>query len=172
MSLRNIVETIQAAGQPGDVVVIVDGDDKLLWALRLLDVAYAAGAWMTYGNFVTSTGRPSWMPPYPHRVVRANTFRSQPWAVSHPKTFKKELFDKIDPEDFKHDGQWFHTAGDVALMMPMLEMAAERAVYVPEPIYEWNEGNPESDHRVDPDGQVRVRDLILAKKPYSRLEKL
>ena len=172
-SLRNIVETIQAAGQPRDVVVIVDGDDKLLLgALDVLDVAYAAGAWMTYGNFVTSTGRPSWMPPYPHRVVRANTFRSQPWAVSHPKTFKKELFDRIDPEDFKHDGQWFHTAGDVALMMPMLEMAAERAVYVPEPIYEWNEGNPESDHRVDPDGQVRVRDLILAKKPYSRLEKL
>ena len=172
-SLRNIVEAIREYGQPRDVVVIVDGDDKLLpGALDALDVAYARGAWMTYGNFVTSLGRPSWMPPYPHRVVRANTFRSQPWAVSHPKTFKKELFDKIDPADFQHEGQWFHTAGDVALMMPMLEMAAERAVYVPEPIYEWNDGNPESDHRVDPDGQVRVRDLILAKKPYSRLEKL
>jgi len=172
-SLCNIVEAIREHGQPGDVVVIVDGDDKLMpGALDALDVAYARGAWMTYGNFKTSTGRPSWMPPYPHRVVQAGSYRSYPWSVSHPKTFKIELFKKIDPADFQHEGQWFRTAGDVALMMPMLEMAAERAVYISQPIYEWNEGNPESDHRVDPDGQVRVRDLILAKKRYERLEKL
>lgn len=172
-SLRNIVETIQSIGQPGDVVVIVDGDDKLdSYALSMLDDAYLRGAWMTYGNFRTSTGHPSWMPPYPHRVVQAGSYRSYPWSVSHPKTFKIELFKKIDPADFQHEGQWFRTAGDVALMMPMLEMAAERAVYISQPIYEWNDENPQSDHRVDPDGQVRVRNLILAKKRYERLEKL
>ncbi len=172
-SLHNIVETIQTVGLPGDVVVIVDGDDQLdPYALSVIEDAYNQGAWMTYGNFKTSSGRASWMPPYPHRVIKANAFRSWPWSVSHPKTFKKTLFDKIDPEDFKHEGRWFHTAGDVALMMPMLEMAAERAVYIPAPIYTWNDQNAESDHRVDPDGQVRVRDLILAKKRYERLEKL
>jgi hypothetical protein len=172
-SLFNIVEAVQEFGRPNDVVVIVDGDDKLLpGALNALDYAYSGGAWMTYGNFVTATGRSSWMPPYSHRVVQAGSYRTQPWAVSHPKTFKKELFDKIDPADFKHHDQWFHTAGDVALMMPMLEMAAERAVYLPEMLYEWNDDNPESDHRVDPKGQVQVRNLILAKKPYTRLDKL
>ena len=172
-SLRNIVETIQAVGQPGDVVVIVDGDDKLdPYALSMLDDAYLRGAWMTYGNFKTSTGRLSWMPPYPHRVVKAGSYRSYPWSVSHPKTFKIELFNKIDPADFQHEGQWFQTAGDVALMMPMLEMAAERAVYISHPIYEYTEDNPQADHRVDPDGQVRARDLILAKRPYVRLEEL
>jgi hypothetical protein len=172
-SLRNIAEAIRTHGQPDDVVVIVDGDDKLKpGALDLLDTVYAAGAWMTYGNFVTSDGRPNWMPPYPHRIVEASAFRSYPWAASHPKTFKKELFDKINQDDFQHDGEWFKTAGDVALMIPMLEMAAERAVYVPQVLYEYTEDNPLGDHHVNSDEQVRVRDLILVKKPYQRLEKL
>ena len=172
-SLRNIVETIRSAGHHTDIVVIVDGDDKLgPYALSVIEDAYNRGAWMTYGNFTTSSGRASWMPPYPHRVIKANAFRSWPWSVSHPKTFRKALFDKIDPADFQHEGKWFETAGDVALMMPMLEMAAERAAYIPASIYEWNDQNPESDHHVDPGGQVAARNLILAKKPYSRLEKL
>jgi glycosyltransferase involved in cell wall biosynthesis len=172
-SLHNIVLAIQENGRPGDVVVIVDGDDKLdPHALSVIEDAYNRGAWMTYGNFKTSAGRPSWMPPYPHRVVKANAFRSYPWSVSHPKTFRKELFDKIQIEDFQHEGKWFETAGDVALMLPMLEMAAERAVYIPAPIYEYTEDNPLADHRVDPEGQVRARNSILAKKPYERLEEL
>jgi tetratricopeptide (TPR) repeat protein len=172
-SLRNIVEAIQEYGRAGDVVAIVDGDDKLQPdALAWINGAYMRGAWMTYGSFTTSTGRPNWMPPYPHHVVEANAFRSWPWSVPHPKTFRKELFDKIDPADFQHEGQWFQTAGDVALMIPMLEMAGHRALYIPEVLYEYTEDNPRADHRVDPDGQVRVRNLILAKKPYARLEKL
>lgn len=172
-SLRNIADVIQKYGEPGDVVVIVDGDDKLdPCALSMIEDAYVRGAWMTYGNFVTSSGERSWMAPYPRRVIEANAFRAWPWSVSHPKTFRKELFDHIKIEDFQHEGQWFQTAGDVALMLPMLEMAAERALYLSHPIYVWNDQNMESDHRVDPDGQVRVRDLILAKPRYDRLEKL
>lgn len=172
-SLRNIVQTIQAVGHPTDIVVIVDGDDQLdPYALSVIEDAYNRGAWMTYGNFKTSSGRTSWMPPYPYRVIKANDFRAYPWSVSHPKTFRKALFDKINVEDFQHEGEWFKTAGDVALMMPMLEMAAERAVYLPAPIYVWNDQNELSDHRVDPDGQVRVRNLILSKPAKKRLEEL
>ena len=73
-SLRNIVETIRRDGRPGDVVVILDGDDELKPdALENITIAYRRGAWMTYGNFVTSSGKPSWMPPYPaesHPCVR------------------------------------------------------------------------------------------------------
>jgi tetratricopeptide (TPR) repeat protein len=173
-SLPNIVAAIRKYGEPGDVVVIVDGDDCLLpGALTAIEYAYFnKGAWMTYGNFRTTSGRPSWMPPYPRRVVQAGSYRTWPWCVSHPKTFKIELFNKLTDEDFTHEGQWFQTAGDVALMIPMLEMAAERAVYIPEMIYEWNDQNAQSDHRVDPDGQVRVRDLILSKPKRERLEGL
>lgn len=172
-SLRNIVESIREYGKPHDVVMIVDGDDKLRPdALYAIARAYVQGAWMTYGDFVTSAGRPNWMPPYPWHVVAANNFRAWPWSVPHPKTFRKELFDRISLDDFQHDGQWFQTAGDVALMLPMLEMAGERAIYIPEVLYEYTEDNPQADHRVDPDGQVRVRDLILSKRKYEKLESL
>lgn len=172
-SLRNIVGAIRERGRPGDVVVILDGDDELKpRALAHLDDAYRSGAWMTYGNFVTTSGKPSWMPPYPQKVLRASAVRDYPWRVSHPKTFKIELFNHLTDEDFTHEGKWFETAGDVALMIPMLEMAAERALYIADPIYAWNDQNPESDHRVDPDGQVRVRNLILSKPAKKRLEEL
>ena len=172
-SLRNIVEAIRTYGQPGDVVVILDGDDELRRdALVELGAAYRRGAWMTYGNFVTSSGKPSWMPAYPQKVLRASAVRQYPWRASHPKTFKIELFNHLTDEDFTHEGRWFETAGDVALMIPMLEMAAERALYIPEPIYVWNDENELSDHIVDPDGQVRVRNLILSKPAKKRLEEL
>lgn len=172
-SLHNIVDAIRAVGQPNDVVIILDGDDQLAPdALQRLDRAYRAGAWLTYGNFITSSGKPSWMPPYPYKALREGLVRSYPWRVSHPKTFKFELFQHLTDEDFTHDGKWFQTAGDVALMLPMLELAAERAVYIPDSIYVYNDENDANDHKVDPEGQVRVRDLIYAKAPKARLEKL
>jgi len=178
-SLWNISDAIRVHGKPGDVVVIVDGDDWLadsingVNALQTLDVAYANGAWCTYGNFeVFPTGKPSWMAPYPIEVARAGAFRKFPWRCSHPKTFRVELFYRINPEDFQHEGKWFTTAGDVALMLPILEMACERAVYIPQQLYVYNMETPAQDHKTDPDLQVRVRDLIYAKKPYERLEEL
>lgn len=172
-SLPNIVRAIREHGQPRDVVVILDGDDELKPdALVRIDVAYRAGAWMTYGNFVTSSGRPSWMPPYPLRVLQAGSVRDYPWQVSHPKTFRKELFDHLTDEDFTHEGKWFQTAGDVALMLPLLELAGDRAAYIPDPLYVYNDENDQNDHKVDPEGQVRVRDLIYAKPRKTKLEKL
>lgn len=172
-SLRNIVDAVRLHGRPGDVVIILDGDDQLAPdALQKLDVAYRAGAWLTYGNFITSSGKRSWMPPYPQKALREGLVRQFPWRASHPKTFKFELFEKLDDSDFTHDGKWFQTAGDVALMLPLLELAAERSVYIPDTIYVYNDENDANDHKIDPEGQVRVRDLIYAKAPKARLEKL
>jgi hypothetical protein len=179
-SLPNIVHTIGEYGRPGDVVVIVDGDDRLAdftagdcaCVLDRLDEAYAAGAWMTYGSFVDTNGH-KWLGPYPRAVVQAGAFRKHTFQGSHLKTFKIELFDRIRAMDLRDDGgEFFHTAGDVALMLPMLEMACERAVYITETLYIYNMETPDADHVVDPDEQVRVRDLIYARAPYKRLEKL
>jgi len=112
------------------------------------------------------------MPPYPRDVLNDGRVREYPWQVSHPKTFRYELFQHLTDADFTEDGKWFMTAGDVALMLPMLELAGERAVYIPTPIYVYNDQSPANDHRVDPDGQVRVRDLIYARPPKCRLKEL
>lgn len=173
-SLQNIILAINEYGQPGDVVVIVDGDDWLAHpgVLKRLNEAYVAGAWMTYGSFI-DTHAQTWLGPYPQAVVQAGAFRKHAFQGSHLKTFKIELFDKIRAMDLRDDnGEFFHTAGDVALMLPMLEMACERAVYIPEVLYIYNMATPDADHVLDPEEQVRVRDLIYARAPYSRLEEL
>lgn len=173
-SLANIVRVVREHGRRNDVIVVVDGDDMLLpGALEPVDAEYRSGAWLTYGSFITHAGRPNWLAPYPQKVLRAGTVREFPWRVSHLKTFKKALFDHVPEDAFKNSaGGWFTTAGDAALMLPMLELAAERAVYIQTPIYVYNDENPENDHRVDPAGQVAARDEVFAKPKLKRLEKL
>jgi hypothetical protein len=172
-SLRNITSAIHEHGQSGDVVVVVDGDDRLAHPgiLMRLNQAYEAGAWMTYGSFIDARGQ-KMRGPYPRAVVKAGAFRRHTFQGSHLKTFKIELFDRIRSEDLRDDnGEFFHTAGDVALMLPMLEMAGEHAFYISDTLYIYNE-TPDSDHIVDPDEQVRVRDYIYARGSYARLEEL
>lgn len=173
-ALRNTVEAIQQHGRPGDVIVLVDGDDKLnsVDALVRIHAAYLGGAWCTYGNFATDSNTLSWMAPYTRKVVQAGTYREAPFSASHPLTFRKELFDKIDQKDFLDDkGEWFKFAYDAALFLPMLEMARERAVYIPDPIYVYNMSVEEPERKY-PEEQTRVRDQIYAKTPYPRLDSL
>lgn len=177
-ALRNIVETVRDYGQPGDVVVLVDGDDWLAGStpkhnvLADLTANYHHGAWCTYGNFVTETGDPSWMPPYQRSVVTANTFRQVPWRGSHPLTFRYELFEKISEDAFKDPtGEWFKFSYDLALFLPMLEMAGHRASYIDTPLYVYNMGVAEPE-TAQVEEQTRVTALIRAKAPYKRLDKL
>jgi glycosyltransferase involved in cell wall biosynthesis len=174
-SLNNIVSAVREYGAPGDVVAIVDGDDYLLpSALSRVDREYTRrGAWMTYGNFETTSGRRNWMAPYPQTSVKTSAFRSFNWRASHLKTFRKELFDKVRPESFLDtDGEPYRVAGDVALMLPLLEMAGERAMFIPDTIYMYDDATGQNEHVVDPEGQVKTRDRIYALPRYTKLEKL
>ena len=173
-SLFNICRTIsnQSNRQPADVIVIVDGDDWLVHedVFRTLRNEYMKGAWMTYGSWRDTSGKLAWMGAYPARVAREGLHRTVPWAGSHLKTFKRFLFDQVQPDAFKNDaGEWFTIGGDVALMIPMLEMARQRAVFIPEVLYTYNLETPDNDHKVAPLSQVKVRDLVFSRKPYERL---
>ena len=56
----------------------------------------------------------------------------------HLRTFRKYLFDRIDPSDFKVDGMWIHHTEDWAFMLPIAEMSAcpkviEKIIYLYDP---------------------------------------
>ncbi len=169
-SLPSIVKGITKHGSQSDetVIIIVDGDDWLTSnALETVNEEYIEGAWMTYGSFMDTDGKPSWMGAYPQRVVRDGKYRQFAWRGSHLKTFKQWLFRKIDYSAFKDDnGNWFHITGDVALMLPLLEMARERAHYIPTPIYNYNVETPDNDHKTAAVEQVRIRDMIFARNRH------
>jgi hypothetical protein len=170
-SLRSIVDTIRTVpGDPEDVIVIVDGDDWLAdeTVFTRLNQAYRAGAWLTYGSFVQSDGQRSWMGAYPRKHLVAGTTRRLRYSASHLKTFKRFLFDALTDDDLKIDGAWPQITGDVALMLPLLDLARERAFHIPDTLYVYNVDNPANDHKQDPAEQVRVRNLIFARPALKR----
>ncbi len=69
------------------------------------------------------------------------------------------------------EGKWPEMAGDVAVYMPIMELAAERAVGIREPIYSYNTETPDNEHKVDPYETTRIRDLLLQREPKRRLDR-
>lgn len=168
---RNMVEGARlVTDNPEDVVVFVDGDDSLLPdAFLRIRQEYMTGAWMTYGNFVTSEGKRSHIGPYPARIARSGDFAKWTWQATAIRTFKRFLLDYLKDEDFTLAGEWPKVAGDVCVLVPMLEMACERARPILDPIYVYNTTTADNDHKRDAYEQIRVRDLLMGRSKKARL---
>lgn len=156
------------------IIVSVDGDDTLKnnSVLKVLDEAYGDGeVWLTYGSHeTTSTGRRAdWTHEYPRSVVRNGSYRNHDWLATHLRTYRKELFLKIDEDDLHRDGDWMNTTGDQAIMLPMLEMGGARHKYIHDILYVYNDLNAHSDSNTNVNKQVEMANYIKAKKRYSPL---
>ncbi len=170
---RNTVEIARTVHDAEDVVILVDGDDWFAdaTAFTRIDETYRSGAWMTYGNVVEAVGRPSVWAPYPQRIARVGAFHEWAWCATAPRTFKRFLLDGLPDAAFMLAGAWPKLAGDVAVVLPLLQRACERAVPITDVIYVYNTGTSDNDHKVDPYEQVRVRDLLYDRPPQARLER-
>ncbi len=167
--LANLAEMI--APLPADqVVAVVDGDDRLTHTHALRDIAqlHREGAWLTYGSFRHSDGRAGFAAP----VLGAP--RKAPWTSSHLVTFRAGLFNAIRRADLQRSGEWLPLATDVAMVLPMLEMAGDRAIFDARVHYEydlassWEWSATAEQKRTELDAAEWVR----ARPPYARLEAL
>jgi hypothetical protein len=165
--------TMAAHFAPEDVIVWVDLDDELCDARALARVAeeHAKGAWVTHGSFRYGDGRPGFAAPY----KPGESFRTSPWRLTHLKSFRAGLLHRIKLEHLQRDGVWIDRAVDMALMMPMAEMAGhDRCVFMPENMvtynlaasFEWNASPAERAREKEFDAWVR------ALPPYERIEAL
>jgi hypothetical protein len=60
-------------------------------------------------------------------------------VASHLRTLYTQLLREIKEEDLKgKDGGYLKAANDVSFMLPCLEMAHKRVIYVPELTYMYN----------------------------------
>lgn len=167
-----------------DVIVIVDGDD---WfpdnhaLARLAESYFKSHCWMTYGTPVCYDGGPDYNPyyritPYKPEDLRAGDIRRKPWAATHLRTFKFGLWRRIDQSRSFYDssGNIVEACVDMATMFPMLEMAAERALCINEPMLVYNRANPLNIGR---DARKQARRLYLdamvrGMTPYERITSL
>ena len=134
--IQNQVEAI-ASLPPDAFVAMVDGDDWLPHQ-RCIERAvqeHAAGAWMTWGNFQFADGRPGFADHY--------GFGEHPrhcdWKLTHLKTFRAGLFQRLRDSDLHRDGEWLQHATDLVVMFGIYELCPpERRCLIRDVIYTYN----------------------------------
>jgi glycosyltransferase involved in cell wall biosynthesis len=196
-----------------DVVVLVDGDDRLFAedVLERIAGVYAQGnCWLTYGSYTSAAdgAADSRCQAYPPTVVRSNSFRRERWYASHLKTFSARLWRHIDAATLRTDeaelrsvtrrklltghpriawqmrqvgiadlldpsGRWFRRCYDKAIMLPLLELSGQHAVFVPEVVYRYNStgssGRRSGEARKGQFAQRAIRAILGARQPLTPL---
>lgn len=170
--MANLLRAIDRSGAAGeDVIVVLDGDDRLIRpdALSIIAAAYDGGAWVTYGSWVSNRAdRPGMWPAYPPGTT---AFRDAPWLGTALRTWKAWLFERIDRADFLDpEGRLFRVTEDLACMYPLLEMATtERARHIAEPLMLYNlDSHHDPGRRMVEEG-LRNAAWLREKKRYEAL---
>lgn len=186
--IENQYNAIHAYCAPTDIVVFLDGDDRFApndeippvdkgrGVLAYVNMLYQdEGVWITYGQYREWHSRHiGFCQPYPEQIIAHNEFRYYPHGPSHLRTCRAALFMNIKKEDLLDtDGQFLRMTGDLAAMLPMMEMAQKGHFrFVPVVLCEYNDGNPLSDHHVSKNNQRAADLLIRSRQRYQPLETL
>ncbi|MBA3954921.1 glycosyltransferase family 2 protein [Candidatus Dependentiae bacterium] len=173
-SLHNIYTAVHSCAN-NKIIVLVDGDDMLSSNTVLERVAQAyRKAWVTYGQYANSDdGQLGFCSEYPKHIIKNNLFRKDIWRVSHVKTFYAGLFKQIKKQDLLYKGDFFTMTGDVAFMLPMIEMASRGHIRcIKDSLYIYNRSNSISDYTVNKKLQAHLATVIRSRKAYSPLNKL
>ena len=153
-----------------EICVEVDGDDWLSNSnvLGLInDVYNDTDVWMTSGSLKYSTGVQGFSTP----PSSFDNIRKQGFTLSHLRTWKAWLWNKIREEDLKNsEGNYWDVAGDLSFMFPMFEMSGEKHYrYLSSINYIYNETNPLNDHKVNMPKVNSTVNIIRNKTPYNKI---
>ncbi|MCF7851669.1 MAG: glycosyltransferase [Simkaniaceae bacterium] len=171
-ALENIYHAVYDHTDDNDVILLLDGDDALSspYVLKKLEEVYSRRPiWLTFGQFrERNSGSMGFVRKIPYSRLKQQKLRSFPHGASHLKTFKSWLFKQIKKEDLLYQGNFYAMSWDLAIMFPMLEMAAEHHYqFVDQVLYIYNDANPISDHQKSKELQRKLDLEIRSKKPYS-----
>ena len=136
--MANLVDALSEVDDH-DVVVELDGDDRLLSADAATDLArihirvdlvwtqhqVARGPWRSWTHW-RSTDLP-----LAYRLCRElpRLTWSRSWYPGHLRSFKAWMFRRIEYDDLKLDGQFVAAAADAAYFCPLLEMTPPELRY-------------------------------------------
>ena len=159
------------AMKPADeeVIAIVDADDTIPKnALKTEAKVYESRPDLlaTYGSY--------WRQDKKKVTKTSQKYKSRKqlrkvWHGSHLKTFKYKLFKHLKKSAFKDDnGKWLQAASDLALMIPLIEMAGlKRTKYIRKITYYYYYRKQKDGIGGKRKGAMRC---IFAKKPYKELK--
>lgn len=173
-ALYNTLEGVKLSKERS-ICIILDGDDKLKDSnvLKFLNYIYTnPHIWMTYGSYEANGKKPNHLRSFTPYEIIDNKFRDIDWLATHLRTFRRELFLKIDEEDLKDDnGEFLKITGDLAQVFPMLEMSGYHSFFIDKVLYTYNLDNPISDDKKR-DLQFEMELVIRKKTKYKKIDKL
>ena len=160
------------------IMITLDGDDWFAHenVLARVNAEYKKkDIWISYGTYQEFPYRDvrNIYHAYPKEVIENKTFREHQWLASHLRTYRRELFLKINENDLKDSkGNFFEVAGDLAFQFPMLEMAGNKSSYIPDELYIYNRTNPVSEANIYQQKIDESEKYIRTLPKYKTLEKL
>ena len=171
------METLKSKDE--DVIILVDGDDTLYDnnVLKYLNIVYSNNdILITYGNYSERKNNKILKTPMKNckdfnlkKLIENKSFRNKHnFNASHLKTFKYKLFKKIKEEDLKIDNKMIKSATDLAMMMPMLEMAGHKIKCIDKLLYVYTVDHPNSLHNNGSKLKKQINNnyIIRRKKRY------
>lgn len=174
-ALANIIAGIKRLRlHPSAIIATVDGDDWLAHSGSLSTVLRTyeerPQLRLTYGQFIHAASMAiGFCKPYADQISTKRIYRRHTWFASHLRSFRAELWNKIDPSDLvdPDTGKPWAMAWDLGMMFPMLEMCRPEEIgFIPETIYVYNDVNALNDNRVDPKLQNAIEHKIRKMRPY------
>ena len=177
-ALENIHDAIFNHCDPDDIIVLVDGDDWLpnKNVLSYINDFYNQNnCWIMYGQANWTDGRRGFASAYSAEEFK--NIRKSPFRVSHLRTFRAGLYQKIKEQDSEFScmkdssGGFYKMTYDVAIMFPILEMAGvEKVAFNDTILYIYNRNNPISDDKVNQQLQWDIHTEISNKKSFNKIE--
>ena len=151
-----------------EVVLILDGDDWLAHnnVMQVINKTYSCDdIWLTYGQFIRwpsgEIGQCKKLPQnYNYRTMKH-------WYTSALRTYYAWLFKKINRDDLMYEGKFFQVSGDVAEMLPMLEMARRHTKFIKKILYIYNNKTPFNDFKKHSAAQLKLFKYIQSKKKHN-----
>lgn len=158
-AILNQIDTINRMTYSEDysaIIVLLDGDDWLINDPHVLDYLndiYSTGVDMTYGSMWSlADSIPLISQEYPKEVIANKSYESYKfnWGIpyTHLRTFRKRIFEKVDLNKMKYDGNWMMSGADNPLFYELIK-ASDKHYCNKEVICVYNDINPLNDFRIN-----------------------
>lgn len=153
-----------------EILVLLDLDDWFFRTdtLALLNEVYSnPSVWVTYGNYICSTGEPGHCAPW----AKNRSPRTSPWIFSHLKTMRGFVWNRINKDDFRGpDGEYARACADRAIMYPALEMAGpEHTFFIDTPLVVYNRHVTNNVDKVNSVYAQKIQAWFGSRPSYPRL---
>lgn len=157
----------------------MDGDDELIgrYVFKLFNAVYQRNnpgiAYSSHIFYAEDKGYISegYSQAYSTLSIQKQNYRKVIQKFGHLRSFRTELFLRINEQDFRDvRGQFYQAAGDEAYIFPILEMSCKSIHYIDEVNYLYNGDTGNNVRKAFKKQQVDNAIYIRLKKKYSCLE--